>query len=151
MKILLALDTSAIAHETFATVQRMFTPADTTVVVLSVVGSNELDVVPSPVLLASVAQNLAVLEVDHVRTHQETVAKTVQALRAAGFTAHDEVRYGDPRHAIIDAAQLHRADLIVVGAHERTALQRLMGGSVASHVATHSPCDVLIVRHRDEL
>ncbi|MFN8588752.1 MAG: universal stress protein [Candidatus Eisenbacteria bacterium] len=147
MKVLLALDTSAIATETIATVQRMFAPNQTQVVVLSVVGTNELDVVPSPVLLASVAQNLAVLEADHVRTHHEIVAQTVKALRAAGFTASDDVRYGDPRHAIVEAARTHAADLVVVGAHDRSAFQRFVSGSVASHVATHAPCDVLIVRH----
>lgn len=147
MKILLALDTSAIASETIAAMQRMFSPSMASVVVLSVVGANEADVAPSPVLLASVAQNLAVLEADHVRTHEEIVARTVQALRTAGFDASGDVRYGDPRQAIVEAARTHAANLIVVGSYEHSAVRRLMMGSVASHLTNHAPCDVLVVRH----
>ncbi len=148
MKILLALDTSAEQCDTLATVQRMFAPSAANVVVLSVVGANELDVAPSPVLLASVAQNLSVLEADHVRIHEETIARAVQTLRDAGFEASGEVRHGDPRDVIVQAARDHVATLIVVGSHNCSALKRLMMGSVAAHVTNHAPCDVLVVRHR---
>ncbi|MCC6652072.1 MAG: universal stress protein [Candidatus Eisenbacteria bacterium] len=149
MKILLALDTTAIASETIATLERMFAPADSSVVVLSVVGDNDAEVVPSPVLLASVAQNLAVIEADHVRTHEERVTRAVKELRTAGFEASGDVRYGDPRHAIVEAAQAHAADLVVIGCHERSSVRRLLMGSVASHVASHAPCNVLVVRHAE--
>lgn len=147
MKILLALDTSSVAHETIETVQRLFPPSSTDVVVLSVVGSNELDVAPSPVLLASVAQNLAVLEADHVRTHEECVARAVTELRATGYDANGDVRHGEPRDVIPVAAREHGAGLIVVGAHRRTGMLRLMTRSLASHLTKHAPCDVLVVKH----
>ncbi len=149
MKILLALDTCATATETVAAVQRMFPPAMASVVVLSVVGSNELDVAPSPVLLASVAQNLAVLEADHVRTHEECVARAVKALRTAGYETSGDVRHGEPRDVIPVAAREHQAELLVVGAHRRTGIRRLITRALASHVAEHAHCDVLIVRHED--
>ena len=149
MKILLALDTSAVAHETIATVQRLFAPSTAQVVVLSVVGSNELDVAPSPVLLASVAQNLAVLEADHVRTHEECVSRAVQELRAAGYDASGDVRHGEPRDVIPVAARAHHVDLIVVGAHRRSGMLRLVTRSLASHLTEQAPCDVLVVRHEE--
>ncbi len=149
MKILLALDTCASANETVATVKRLFAPSTASVTVLSVVGSNEIDVAPSPVLLASVAQNLAVLEADHVRTHEECVARTVTDLRAAGYDASGDVRHGEPRDVIPVAAREHGAGLIVVGAHRRTGMLRLMTRSLASHITEHAPCDVLVVKHED--
>jgi universal stress protein A len=36
----------------------------------------------------------------------------------------------------------------VVGAHGRTALQRMLLGSVAESVVRHAPCSVLVVRAR---
>lgn len=149
MKILLALDTTAIASETIATLERMFAPDGSSVVVLSVVGDNEPEVAPTPVLLASVAQNLAVIEADHVRTHENRVARAVHELRTAGYEASGDVRYGDPRHAIVDAARAHAVNLVVVGCHERSSMRRFVMGSVASHVTNHAPCDVLVVRHRE--
>lgn len=38
------------------------------------------------------------------------------------------------------------ADLIMMGSHGRTGLQKLMLGSVAQHVLTQSPLPVLIVK-----
>ncbi|MBI5169123.1 MAG: universal stress protein [Candidatus Eisenbacteria bacterium] len=147
MKILLALDTCATADQTVATVQRLFAPDMASVVALSVVGSNELDVAPSPVLLASVAQNIAVLEADHVRTHEECVARAVRTLRAAGYHTSGDVRHGEPRDVIPVAAREHQADLVVVGVHRRTSIRRLISRSLASHVTEHAHCDVLVVRH----
>ncbi len=149
MKILLALDTTAIARETITTVQRMFPPSNTDIVVLSVVGSNELDVAPSPVLLASVAQNIGLLEADHVRTHEECVSRAVMELRATGYDTTGDVRHGEPRDVIPVAAREHRADLIVVGAHRRTGMLRMMTRSLASHITEHAPCDVLVVKHEE--
>jgi len=34
----------------------------------------------------------------------------------------------------------------VVGSHGRTGLGKLVMGSVANHVVTHAPCNVLVVK-----
>ena len=147
MRILLAIDSSPLADETVAMVRRTFRPGAASVVVLCVVGENEPQTIPSPVLLASVAQNLAVLEADLVRTHEEVAAHAAGALREAGLEAVSEVAYGDPRQAVVEAARSHHADLIVVGAHIHSLAHDLVIGSMASHVLTHAPCSVLFVRH----
>jgi nucleotide-binding universal stress UspA family protein len=46
---------------------------------------------------------------------------------------------------IVDAAQEHEADLIVVGTRDPGFLERLVGGSVSQGVARRARCDVLIV------
>jgi len=53
---------------------------------------------------------------------------------------------GDPRQTLLDVAQSERADLIVVGSHGRSGLAKMMLGSVSSHVVTHAPCSVLVVK-----
>jgi nucleotide-binding universal stress UspA family protein len=57
-----------------------------------------------------------------------------------------EVRYGDPAEVIIDAADQIDVDLIVVGSHDRSLIDRLFSGSVSSTVARDSPRPVLVVR-----
>jgi nucleotide-binding universal stress UspA family protein len=147
MKILLAIDTSPRADATIATVRRMYASSGASVVVLCVVGENEPETIPSPVLLASVAQDLEVLAGDLVRDHETIAARAVRMLQDAGFAAVAEVRAGDPREVIVAAARAHDVDLIVVGFHGHSAAHRMMAGCVASHLVAHAPCDVLVVPH----
>jgi nucleotide-binding universal stress UspA family protein len=150
MKILLAIDTSSLARQTIATVQRMFGNSKTSVVVLCVVGENERETIPNQVRQAAVAQNLSVLTHDLVQTHEEIAADAAQALREVGLTATSQVAYGDPRRIVLDAARSQRADLIVVGCRHHSAAHRLIMGCVASHLVQHAPCNVLVVPHAPE-
>ena len=63
-----------------------------------------------------------------------------------------KVRYlvssGDPFEKILDAAEAHRIDLIVLATHGRTGIKRLIIGSVAEKVVRHSLCPVLTVKPR---
>jgi nucleotide-binding universal stress UspA family protein len=52
---------------------------------------------------------------------------------------------GKPAEALISLAMETKADLIVVG-NGKTALQRLLLGSVSTQVVHDAPCDVLVVR-----
>ena len=69
------------------------------------------------------------------------------ALRDRGLETETRLANGDPREAIVGAARDEHADLIVVGARERSALSRVLQGSVAAHVVAHAPCNVLVVKH----
>jgi nucleotide-binding universal stress UspA family protein len=48
--------------------------------------------------------------------------------------------------SIVNYAESKKADLIVIGTKGRTGLKRLLLGSVASGVVTHSSCPVLVTR-----
>lgn len=49
-----------------------------------------------------------------------------------------------PTHALVTLSE--EASLVVVGAHGRSAVGRLLLGSVSQHVATHSHCPAVVVR-----
>lgn len=57
---------------------------------------------------------------------------------------------GEPVAEIVDVAEQHDADLIVVGTREPGFLERLVGGSVSQGVARRAHCDVLIVHPPSE-
>ena len=53
---------------------------------------------------------------------------------------------GEPAAEIVREANEGSCDLIVMGTHGRTGLNRLLMGSVAEGVSRHAPCPVLTVR-----
>jgi len=57
-----------------------------------------------------------------------------------------QFREGDPVTEILAVAEDTNADLIVMGTHGRTGLERLLMGSVAEQVMRKAPCPVLTVR-----
>jgi nucleotide-binding universal stress UspA family protein len=56
------------------------------------------------------------------------------------------VSTGDPASAIVKAASSLQVDVVVVGTHGRTGVQRFVMGSVAESVVRHAGCPVLVVR-----
>jgi universal stress protein A len=56
------------------------------------------------------------------------------------------VVYGRPDKQIIRLAEEEKADLIVMGSHGRTAMIRLLMGSVAEAVVRNAPCPVVMIR-----
>jgi len=78
------------------------------------------------------------------RQAEEIVKDTARSLASAGVTAATEVRTGDPVTMVCQAAQQH--DLVVVGSHGRTGLDRWFLGSVSHGIVHRSPTSVLVVR-----
>lgn len=57
----------------------------------------------------------------------------------------------DPWRAILDVAELEKADLIVMGTHGRRGLPHALLGSVAEKVVRTSPIPVLVVHEENEV
>jgi nucleotide-binding universal stress UspA family protein len=142
MKIIVALDDSQHSERALEFVARMRWPAGSTIVVLCVEQ-------PLP-LAASGAYESPTLPpelIESQRLHvQEVVARAEKSLRESGLSTVGRVYDGDPRVAIVEAAEREHADLVVVGSHGRAGLAKWMLGSVSSYAVTHSPCSVLVVK-----
>jgi nucleotide-binding universal stress UspA family protein len=80
---------------------------------------------------------------------EELIADTKHRLEAAHFTVVTEIRVGDARREILDAAAEWHPDLIVVGSHGRQGLERFLLGSVSASVVRHAGCLVDVVRPAD--
>jgi nucleotide-binding universal stress UspA family protein len=74
------------------------------------------------------------------------LAEKVQQLTARGISVELVTRTGAPGEVISEVAKERGADLIVIGTHGHTGLQRFLLGSVATAVLRHAPCDVLVCR-----
>ena len=151
MKILLAMDSSKFSEAALQSVIKQFRPQRTPVRVISVVECIEM-------LLPAMAEGQGLpyyppepVDLDKVRAKQwkqsrELVARAAEKLRAAGFKASAIVREGNTRTLLVDLAAEWRANLIVVGSHGRTGLDRFLLGSVSDFVSRHAGCSVEIVR-----
>jgi len=76
----------------------------------------------------------------------EAVERIATFLRTEGVTVDTAVVEGRPDAAIIDTASSQGADLIVVGSHGRTGLERLLIGSVSERVIGAASGPVLIAK-----
>jgi nucleotide-binding universal stress UspA family protein len=63
-----------------------------------------------------------------------------------GIEVQTHAREGDPADAILDVAEEHNADLIVVGNKGMTGAKRFLLGSVPNKISHHAPCSVMIIR-----
>jgi nucleotide-binding universal stress UspA family protein len=86
-------------------------------------------------------------QVEVVREAEDYLAAVVARLSEKGVIGVEtSVWYGPAAQAIVEAAQLRRADLIVMSTHGRSGLGRLILGSVADSVIRGTTTPILLVR-----
>src|SRR5262249_51244309 len=77
------------------------------------------------------------------------VRRAQERLQLTGRKAATQVRSSAPAEALIAAAEADDADLIVLGAANKSTLGRLFLGSVSGRVLSHARCSVLVARSRE--
>ena len=77
---------------------------------------------------------------------EQQLASHSQKIRTHQVEVEALVREGYPATVIIEAAESHGADLIVIGTHGHTGLKHLLLGSIAERVVQKAPCPVLTVK-----
>jgi hypothetical protein len=109
-----------------------------------------ISVVPSE-LLTPTDIDFTITQREHIAEKEmheaEKSAKAVkEAAQKEGVSVRAFVLSGRPADAIIETAQEKKADLIVLGSHGRTGVERLLMGSVAERVIVLASCPVLVVK-----
>jgi nucleotide-binding universal stress UspA family protein len=143
MKVLIGVDDSPCSDAAILYVSKATWPKGTKVTVLSAVAP--IFVGPGE---AAASDAIGRLLEEQEKYHEEIASRAAARLREAGMSADARTVVLDPRAALTEAARADHVDLVVVGSHGRTGMQKLLLGSVASHVVTHAPCSVLVVRER---
>jgi len=85
---------------------------------------------------------------EFIKIQQEASGNIIQRIintYAGDLKVSHFSEYGSKAEGIIECANEFGADLIVIGTHSRTGLDRLLMGSVAEHVVRHSVVPVLVV------
>lgn len=78
---------------------------------------------------------------------RDVSAASAAILRGAGLNTTCSVLDGDPRDIILAEAELSNADTIFIGARGVGRVERLLLGSVSSHIVSHAHCTVEVVRN----
>lgn len=63
-----------------------------------------------------------------------------------GFVVEQRVETGPVAGTIVKIARHWKADLIVVGSHGRTGVEKMFLGSVAEEIVNTAPCSVEVIR-----
>jgi len=156
MKILIGYDGSESSDVAIDDLTRAGLPRDSDVLVISVgdllmSGPSAAEIVKAAVTSRRVAASLK-----QAQTHAQRVIKEAGefALKAADelrsrfpeWSVSCEVITGTPAWELIDAANRWNADLAVVGSQGRSAIGRLLLGSVSKKLATDAGCSVRVAR-----
>ncbi len=144
MKILIAYDGSEYADAALADLNRAGLPRKVEAHVLSVYA----ELMPAP-------SSFGMVETDFTRYTQELEKDALEMARRARATlksefpdweVHAEAATGSPAGLILDKADALKSDLIVVGSHGRSAIGRLLLGSVSQKVLHAAHGSVRIAR-----
>jgi nucleotide-binding universal stress UspA family protein len=148
MRILIAVDDSPHSQAAVDFVKRMRWPAGSEAIVLSV---SRPALVSYALVDAPGMSYSPQLYEEQIKFHEEIAARYERDVNGVGLKTRAVVMQGDPREAIVDLVRQEKVDLVVMGSHGRTGVGKLVMGSVASHIVTHAPCDVVVVKLRDQL
>ena len=143
MKILITIDGSDFSQAALQSVIARPWPPDTEAKVLNVVEP------PSLLMGREMGGYDPEFEVVWKALREQAkhlVAKAAEKLRETKLKVSTELVEGNPKSQIIDTANEWHADLIVLGSHGRTGLNRFLMGSVSQDVVRHAHCSVEIVR-----
>ena len=77
---------------------------------------------------------------------EERLAAAEGICNSVGVEAITHSHSASGAEAVLDVAESHDADLIVVGSRGEGTAKRLIHGSVSTKVLHHAPCSVLVVR-----
>lgn len=80
---------------------------------------------------------------------QEVLERVANTAQDAGVDVQTTVTEGTPESEILEFAGRDDVDLVVMGTHGRSGLDRYLIGSVAERVVRSSPVPVLTVRHEE--
>jgi nucleotide-binding universal stress UspA family protein len=138
--ILLPTDGSSGAAAAIEPTGALASETDATVHLVSVVDTRSLGI--------DVGSTVIVDELESVAT--DAVENAADRLSGMGVEAVETaVSHGIPYHAILDAIEDSDADLVVIGTHGRTGIDRYLLGSVAEKLVRTSPVPVMTVRAAD--
>jgi nucleotide-binding universal stress UspA family protein len=151
IRVIIGYDGSLTAEAVIRSIAERSWPAKTEAQIISAVQTLVPGAAATALEASTYAQEPAysvIREADErERGRLRTLAEdSARSLQRAGMIATSAVIDGDPRDAILTAAEALQADAIFVGARGLGRMQRLSLGSVSTYVVMHAHCSVEVVR-----
>jgi nucleotide-binding universal stress UspA family protein len=138
-KILVPIDFSESGEAGLEMACELARSADAELVVLH---SDELPVMP----MGEIVYVPSYVVAEHKQLLERRLAEVLERLQARGLRARTKLAVGPAFHAITEATESERPELLVMGTHGRRGLRRLALGSVAERVVRTSKVPVMTVK-----
>ncbi len=145
-KIIYPTDFSMAAETVFDTAQRLARDSDSLLLIVHVV---EPVVATTP---GTVAPPVTLGGTDLSATQQQQALDEAREQLGKVVPADPSIRFehrlieGFASEGILHLTEHEQADLIIMGTHGRTGVERLLMGSVAEKIVRHASCPVLTLR-----
>lgn len=156
MRVLIAHDESIYSESAVDDLAYAGLPRHTEAIILSVVERKLVSSPPSSLALfgVSAASAAALLPDYEQRILDQSRAQAVKVIediecKFPSWKVSAEVGIGSPIIQILTRSEEWMSDLIVLGSHSRSALGRLLLGSVSQDVIKHAHCSVRVGRSPD--
>ncbi len=141
-KILVATDGSKYSETAAAQAVTIAKQCGGSLIVISVVPSES----ESPLDIVRLEMRKDIIADKELKASECSIKNVREVSEKHGVTVEGLIMSGSPYEAIVSVAKEKDVDLIVVGSHGKTGLDRLIMGSVAERVIMLSPCAVLVVK-----
>lgn len=138
-KVIVPLDGSILAESTLPFVKNLAKEGCVEEVIL-------LNVVEIPIMWISESFDVFPLKNAQFRRAQKYLADIETQISSEGIKVRAEVLEGAAAKCIVEYAQNHGADLIVIGTHGYTGMKELVFGSVALKVLHDSHVPVMLIK-----
>ena len=141
--ILVALDESPMAYAAVEQALSLAQDLKSQVTIMSVIASDPFVGVDFYKVAPAITDYFMQAE----KNAKERLEDVKQSFIRDGINVQTKLIHGvSPSQGIIQVADEAGADLIIMGSHGRTGIQKVMLGSVAQNVLTQSPIPVLIIK-----
>ncbi len=98
-------------------------------------------------IASTMAEDMEIMDIQ--KSHAGTIVENIIKKFGGDIQVTHFTEYGSTADGIISCSKEFGADLVVIGTHSRSGLDRLLMGSVAEHVVRHSEVPVLVVPFRE--
>lgn len=153
-KILLPLDGSDLSREAITHAKELALATKSPIVLIQVIDSEEQLIAQSsgitiePMAMGEITVDAARAA---VAAQREAATQNLESAKgelvAAGVEVETLIREGHPGDQIVEAVEAVGADVVVIATHGRTGFRRAILGSVADHVARHTPnASVILIK-----
>lgn len=145
-RIVVPTDLSPIADEALARALEIARPTGASIEVMTVLGQIDGDSF-NPIRYSPEASARKESSTNLLR---ESLEALVARHDTEGVQVSVSVRKGRPLHTVLAFARRQRADLLVVGTHDRGVLHHFLVGSLAEELVRRAPCSALVVHEQDK-
>lgn len=146
LKILLATDGSEFSKTAASSVAARPWPENSEVKVIGATDPFGFSVEDEHVPVERPVEETGARREAYMTREERAVREAKEIIAAEGLRVTGAVVSGYPKSAVVDEAKEWGADLVVVGAHGRRGVERILMGSVSEAVAMHAHCSVEVIR-----